>query len=210
MLTPNTLHVCPLQMQRYGLLLSAEELSSFEPLRDNYEVDYYLQQAQAAVQQQRQQPQQPQQLPQVQQQQHASSTVKNRRLAFMRRLEQQGEYFSEHSMRERQPLVWQECIGAGHGAMIAFPAFHATHMGVALASHDGIHTPTHLFPAFSAFRTSRTFHTLSACSAERQPASRQCSVTAQRGCVWQLNTASQHASLAHHPWRNTLASPLQG
>jgi hypothetical protein len=30
----------------------------------------------------------------------------------MRRLEQQGEYFSEHAMREREPLVWQECIGA--------------------------------------------------------------------------------------------------
>jgi hypothetical protein len=105
-------------MQRYGLLLSAEELSSFEPLRDNYEVAFYLQQAQAAVQQQQPQPsqqQQPSQAQQHQQQQqpHASSTVKNRRLAFMRRLEQQGEYFSEHSMRERQPLVWQECIGTG-------------------------------------------------------------------------------------------------
>jgi hypothetical protein len=113
--------------QRYGLLLSADELSSFEPLRDNYEVDYYLKQAAAAHQAQQQQQgartqQQNGQKAQSQQQEqqrqaaggrskHLPSTVKNRRLAFMRRLEQQGEYFSEHAMREREPLVWQECIG---------------------------------------------------------------------------------------------------
>jgi hypothetical protein len=112
--------------QRYGLLLSADELSSFEPLRDNYEVDYYLKQAAAAHQQQQQQQgastqqqkcqaHRPQQEQQQQaagvRSQHLTSTVKNRRLAFMRRLEQEGEYFSEHAMREREPLVWQDCIG---------------------------------------------------------------------------------------------------
>jgi hypothetical protein len=103
-------------LQRYGLLLSGEELSSFQPLRSShYEVDFYLKQAEAALQQQQQQqheaPQQQQAQGQARLQRQLSSTVKNRRLAYMRRLEQQGEYFSEQTMRERQPLVWQDCIG---------------------------------------------------------------------------------------------------
>ena len=116
-------------MQRYGVLLSAEELGSFEPLRQDYEVDFYLKQAEAALGQSTQQQQQQQQqqhegqsLPGLQQaaaagpkQGQLSSTVKNRRLAFMRRLEQQGEYFSEQAMRERQPLMWQEYIGGDPG-----------------------------------------------------------------------------------------------
>lgn len=105
-------------LQRYGLLLSGEELSSFQSLRSShYEVDFYLRQAEAALQQQQQQHEAPQQqqqaLGQARLQRQLSSTVKNRRLAYMRRLEQQGEYFSEQTMRERQPLVWQDCIG-GH------------------------------------------------------------------------------------------------
>mgnify|MGYP001807435405 CR=1 FL=1 len=95
--------------QRYALLLSAEERDTFQPLRGHYEVNFYLQQAEAANQQQQQQQQQQPGSKHVQQ--HLSSTVKNRRLAFMRRLEQQGEYFTEHAMRQREPLVWQECIG---------------------------------------------------------------------------------------------------
>jgi hypothetical protein len=113
----SALELAVYDLQRYGLLLSREELSSFQPLRSShYEVDFYLKQAEAALQQeQQQQHEAPQQQQQAQGkaklQRQLSSTVKNRRLAYMRRLEQQGEYFSEQTMRERQPLVWQDCIG---------------------------------------------------------------------------------------------------
>jgi hypothetical protein len=105
------MHCCP---QRYGPLLLPDELASFEPLRGSYEVDHYLK---AAAQQQTQQAQQqgPGQL---------GSTAKNRRLAYMRRLQQdEGGYFSEAVMRQRQPLVWQEHIGQheGHAAAPAGP-----------------------------------------------------------------------------------------
>jgi hypothetical protein len=45
----------------------------------------------------------------------------------MRRLEQQGEYFSEHAMRQREPLVWQECIGALEVGLLPAPCQAGRH-----------------------------------------------------------------------------------
>ena len=44
-----------------------------------------------------------------------STASKNRRLAYMRRLEKEGEYFSEDNMRSRAPLLWHEYIGQHEG-----------------------------------------------------------------------------------------------
>jgi hypothetical protein len=106
-------------LERYSSLLSSSDLQGFHPLRSNYEVNYWLS---LAEQQQQQQHGAASRLDQQQQQQGvaadssgrnkaASKTAANRRLAFMYQLEQQGEYFSESSMRAREPLVWHEYIG---------------------------------------------------------------------------------------------------
>jgi hypothetical protein len=109
-------------LERYSSLLSSSDLDSFQPLRSNYEVNYWLDQAEQQQQQRRASGSGPQPAPELQQQQHAAEcgssrnkaankTAANRRLAFMYKLEQQGEYFTESSMRAREPLVWHEYIG---------------------------------------------------------------------------------------------------
>lgn len=40
-----------------------------------------------------------------------TAAAKNRRLAFMQRLHDGGEYFSEDSMRQRAPLLYHEYVG---------------------------------------------------------------------------------------------------
>jgi ATP/maltotriose-dependent transcriptional regulator MalT len=105
-------------LERYSSLLSSSELAGFQALRSNYEVNYWLNQAE---QQQQQQHATSSHQDRGQQHHHvngsgrnkaASKTAANRRLAFMYQLEQQGEYFSESAMRAREPLVWHEYIGA--------------------------------------------------------------------------------------------------
>ncbi|KAF8063854.1 hypothetical protein HT031_003711 [Scenedesmus sp. PABB004] len=44
-----------------------------------------------------------------------SKTVANRRLAYMQRLVDGGEFFSEDAMRSREPLIWHELIGQFEG-----------------------------------------------------------------------------------------------
>jgi hypothetical protein len=117
-------------LERYSSLLSSSDLDSFQPLRSNYEVNYWLNQAEQQQQQQRRQSGSgPYPAPDPEQQQHAadcgssrnkaaSKTAANRRLAFMYKLEQQGEYFSESSMRAREPLVWHEYIGEAWSTII--------------------------------------------------------------------------------------------
>eukprot|EP00879_Flechtneria_rotunda_P003334 GHRR01003560.1.p1 GENE.GHRR01003560.1~~GHRR01003560.1.p1 ORF type:complete len:329 (+),score=116.00 GHRR01003560.1:195-1181(+) len=99
-------------LERYGKLLSQTELEGFQLLQHDYEVSYWLQQLGAV----------PSSSGSNKQQGRASSsskalstTAKNRRLAYMRRLECDGEYFSEDSMRAREPLIWHEYIGQHEG-----------------------------------------------------------------------------------------------
>lgn len=118
-------------LERYGKLLSTEDLDSFQPLRSDYEVDYWLKQAEAA---------QTSATAEHSSQGHISTTTKNRRLAYMYQLEEQGEYFSEHSMRERQPLIWHDHIGQyeGHPSTTA-PSQQGGAVGFAdslLRAHD--------------------------------------------------------------------------
>jgi len=97
-------------LERYGPLLQPQEISMFEPLREiNYEIDYWLRHVQ----------QQHEQLEVSSSNQgnshQLSTTVKNRRLAYMQRLQKQGDYFSEDSMRTREPLIWHEYVGQHEG-----------------------------------------------------------------------------------------------
>ena len=52
--------------------------------------------------------------------------MKNRRLAAMQRLQNEGEYFSGDAMRERAPLLYHQLIGrytgeGGRGGLVALP-----------------------------------------------------------------------------------------
>ncbi|KAF6260234.1 coiled-coil domain-containing protein-domain-containing protein [Scenedesmus sp. NREL 46B-D3] len=138
-------------LERYSSLFSSSDLDGFEPLRGNYEVNYWLHLAE----QQRQHGAGSQQEDQEQQQQQqraaanvsgrnkaASKTAANRRLAFMYKLEQQGEYFSDSSMRAREPLVWHEYIGQYEGqpppAAGAQPGGGLGLAGSLLSAHDEV------------------------------------------------------------------------
>lgn len=98
-------------LERYSTLLSSEDLSNFESLRSNYEVDYWLKQAVARSQQPAAAGDPIARTPRG----SLSTTTKNRRLAYMYQLQQQGDYFSETTMREREPLIWHEHIGQFEG-----------------------------------------------------------------------------------------------
>lgn len=83
-------------LERYASKLSQQERAQFEPLRDDYEVDFYLKLAEDE---------------EVAAKSGLSITAKNRRLAQLNRLVDEGKYFSEEAMRSRAPLLHQQYIG---------------------------------------------------------------------------------------------------
>lgn len=94
-------------LERYASKLTAAERSHFEPLRGEYEVDFYLKLAEdeaskagSAV----------------------SATAKNRRHAQLKRLVADGSYFSDDAMRDRAPLLHHEYVGQYAPADTAKPA----------------------------------------------------------------------------------------
>ncbi|GLI68935.1 hypothetical protein VaNZ11_013363, partial [Volvox africanus] len=90
-------------LARYGGVLQCQELNHFEALRSaDFEVDHWLGVYAAQRIEAADQAANPGRLP---------ARVKNRRLAAMRRLAAQGEYFSDDSMRHREPLLYHQQIG---------------------------------------------------------------------------------------------------
>lgn len=83
-------------LERYASKLSQQERAQFEPLRDDYEVDFYLKLAEDEETAARS---------------GLSTTAKNRRLAQLNRLVDEGKYFSEEAMCSRAPLLHQQYIG---------------------------------------------------------------------------------------------------
>ncbi|PSC75048.1 coiled-coil domain-containing 97 isoform A [Micractinium conductrix] len=81
-------------LERHGDSLTSSERTQFQPLRGDYEVDFYLRQLEEADDEERR-----------------GQVAKNRRLAHMQRLERDSAYFSEKEMRDRQPGLWQHFIG---------------------------------------------------------------------------------------------------
>ncbi|KAI7841196.1 hypothetical protein COHA_005162 [Chlorella ohadii] len=81
-------------LERHGSELTADERRQFDCLRGDYEVQFYLrlldEQEDAGKQ---------------------AAVARNRRLAYMNRLEAEGAYFSEAEMRERQPGLYHHFIG---------------------------------------------------------------------------------------------------
>ncbi|KAG2499351.1 hypothetical protein HYH03_002926 [Edaphochlamys debaryana] len=89
-------------LARYGGVLQTQELNHFEALRSaDWEVAHWL--SHYGTQRMQADPAaDPRRLP---------ARTKNRRLAAMRRLATEGEYFSEESMRQRAPLLYHQAIG---------------------------------------------------------------------------------------------------
>ncbi|KAG2443090.1 hypothetical protein HYH02_009504 [Chlamydomonas schloesseri] len=90
-------------LARYGGVLQSQELNHFEPLRSSdFEVDHWLRHFAAQNMAAAELAADPRRLP---------AQVKNRRLAAMRRLQGEGDYFSEDAMRHRAPLLYHQHIG---------------------------------------------------------------------------------------------------
>ncbi len=85
--------------ERYGPSLNSGELQQFEVLQEDYEVGWHLKALKMVIS------------PTQEEQQSRKVAVQNRRLAFMNRLIQDGEYFSEDAMRMRAPLLHHEYVG---------------------------------------------------------------------------------------------------
>lgn len=85
-------------LERHGELLSATDLNLFDRLRDDYEVNFYLRQLE-------------QQLESHVEIVQLSSQTKNRRLAQLNRLIDEGTYFEDSAMRSRAPLLHHQYVG---------------------------------------------------------------------------------------------------
>lgn len=84
-------------LQRFGKFLKKEYFHYFECLKshtDSYEVDYYLKEVKKDF---------------SNESKHVD--VKNRRYAALKKLINEGSYFSETEMRRRNPLMYEHLVG---------------------------------------------------------------------------------------------------
>ena len=90
---------CLVVAERYGTSLNIVELQQFEVLQDDYEVNWHLKTLKSSIN------------PSAEDQRSRTAMIHNRRLAYMNRLVQDGQYFSEDAMRMRSPLLHFEHVG---------------------------------------------------------------------------------------------------
>ncbi|WCJ20761.1 hypothetical protein M5689_002972 [Euphorbia peplus] len=86
-------------LERYGSQLTFEELQEFDMLNNDYEINWHLKNLRSKVS------------PTSEELKSRSVKVKNRRLAYLNKLVRDGSYFSEDSMREREPYLHHEFVG---------------------------------------------------------------------------------------------------
>nr|GEV82757.1 coiled-coil domain-containing protein 97 [Tanacetum cinerariifolium] len=89
----------PVFLERYGSLLTLEELKEFDMLSDDYEINWHLSHLRSVIN------------PTSEDLKSRSAKVKNRRRAFMDKLMYDGKFFSEDSMRDREPYLHHEFVG---------------------------------------------------------------------------------------------------
>jgi hypothetical protein len=120
-------------LERYGKQLTSAELALFEQLCSDYEVKHWYEDAEKAL------------TPAPQAAPGLPTASKNRRLAYMLRLEKEGEYFSEENMRTRAPLIWHEYIGQHEGeAAPVQPSEGEQLHDTLLRAHDELRVRTQL------------------------------------------------------------------
>ncbi|KAH9331009.1 hypothetical protein KI387_003117 [Taxus chinensis] len=86
-------------LERYGSKLKVEELQEFEVLKDDYEISWHLKHIKSFL------------VPTKEESRLHAVATKNRRLAYMNRLIDDGQYFSEDAMRSRAPFLHHEYVG---------------------------------------------------------------------------------------------------
>lgn len=86
-------------LERYGSELTSDELGEFDPLNNDYEINWHLKNLRSKMN------------PTSEDLRSRSVAVKNRRLAYLNRLIHDGHYFSEDAMREREPYLHHEYVG---------------------------------------------------------------------------------------------------
>lgn len=86
-------------LERYGTELRSEELDEFDVLKEDYEISWHLNNLRKVLS------------PTTEDNKCRSITVKNRRRAYLDKLINDGNYFSEDSMREREPYLHHEYLG---------------------------------------------------------------------------------------------------
>ncbi|KAL8497902.1 hypothetical protein ACS0TY_021302 [Phlomoides rotata] len=86
-------------LERYGSKLSLVELHHFDVLKDDYEVNWHLNNLRSIIN------------PTEEEMKSRSAKIKNRRVAYMDKLMLDGNYFSEDAMREREPYLHHEYVG---------------------------------------------------------------------------------------------------
>nr|XP_043630975.1 coiled-coil domain-containing protein 97 [Erigeron canadensis] len=89
----------PVFLERYGSLLTLEELKEFDILSDDYEINWHLNHLRSLIS------------PTLEDVKTRSAKVKNRRRAYMDRLMFDGNFFSEDAMRDREPYLHHEFVG---------------------------------------------------------------------------------------------------
>ncbi|KAG9155810.1 hypothetical protein Leryth_004065 [Lithospermum erythrorhizon] len=86
-------------LERYGSQLMFEELKGFDVLKGDYEVNWHLCHIRTTMN------------PTEEEVKFRSTKIKNRRRAYLDKLISKGDYFSEDSMREREPYLHHEYLG---------------------------------------------------------------------------------------------------
>ncbi|XP_060071957.1 coiled-coil domain-containing protein 97-like [Ylistrum balloti] len=81
-------------LARFGAYLGADDLEYFRDKSDDYEIQFYLKQ-----------------IKKERSTTYSANRVKNRRYKAMKQLIERGEYFSEDSMKHRDPYLYEQLIG---------------------------------------------------------------------------------------------------
>lgn len=89
----------PLFLERYGSQLTSDDLNEFEALKNDYETNWHLNHLRSVIS------------PTQEDLKSRSVKIKNRRRAYLDKLVNDGQYFSEDAMRERDPYLHHEYVG---------------------------------------------------------------------------------------------------
>ncbi|XP_013397532.1 coiled-coil domain-containing protein 97 [Lingula anatina] len=81
-------------LSRFGKYMLEEDVSHFENFKGNYEVDFHLKELRKQFSKK-----------------ESKTIIKNRRYEAMKKLIEDGEYFSEEEMKSRNPLLYEQMIG---------------------------------------------------------------------------------------------------
>ncbi|WJX94822.1 hypothetical protein P8452_76202 [Trifolium repens] len=89
----------PLFLERYGSNLTSTELTEFDSMKHDYEINWHVTRLRSLLS------------PSPEELRKRSVMAKNRRRAYLDRLMIGGQYFSEDSMRDREPYLHHEYVG---------------------------------------------------------------------------------------------------